>query len=74
MGAVLAPRPRCVHAVQKRPHRRPSVCVCVCVCVWSWSALQFALQDLKVVTIWQVLHVHPLFVVYCIVCYKRESV
>ena len=46
-------------------------CLCVvCVPVWSWSALQFALQDLKIVTIWQILHVHPLFVLYCIVWYN----
>ena len=51
-------------------HRRiVCVCVCVCVSVWSWSALQFALQDLKIVTIWQILHMHPLFVLYCIVLY-----
>ena len=55
------------------PHE---VCVCVrvCVCVCSWSALQFTLQDLKIVRIWQILHVHPLFVLYCFVCYKRECV
>ena len=46
--------------------------LCVaCVSVWSWSALQFALQDLKIFTICQILHVHPLFVLCCIVCYKR---
>ena len=46
-------------------------CLCVaCVSVWSSSALPLALQDLKIVTIWQILHVHPLFVLYCIVCYK----
>ena len=50
-----------------------SVC-CVCVSVWSWSALQIALQNLKIVMIWQILHVHPLFVLYCIVCDKTVCV
>ena len=46
-------------------------CRCVvCVRFWARSALQFALQALKIVTIWQILHVHPLFGLYCIVCYK----
>ena len=49
------------------------VCV-VCVSVWSWSALQFALLDLKIVTIREILHVHQPFVLCCIVCYKRERV
>ena len=48
------------------------VAVCwVCVSVWSWSALQFALQDLKI-ALANTPRVHPLFVLYCIVYYKRE--
>ena len=41
-------------------HQSLSVpCLCVaCVSVWSWFALQFAL--------------HPLFVLHCMVYYKRE--
>ena len=52
------------------------VCVllCVaCVSVWSWSALQFVLQDLKI-ALANTPSVHPLFVLYCIVYYKRERV
>ena len=48
------------------------VCVllCVgCVSVWSWSALQFALQDLKI-ALANTPSVHPPFVLYCIVYYK----
>ena len=52
----------------RAPSLRPATVSCVSV--WSWSVLQFALQDLKIVTIRQILHVHPLFVLYCIVCYK----
>ena len=40
-------------------------------CAWSWSALQFALQDLKI-ALANTPSVHPLFVLYCIVYYKRE--
>ena len=52
------------------------VCVllCVgCVSVWSWSVLQFALQDLKI-ALANTPSVHPLFVLYCIVYYKRVCV
>ena len=46
------------------------VLLCVaCVSVWSWSALRFALQDLKI-ALANTPSVHPLFVLYCIVCYK----
>ena len=48
------------------------VCVLRVLVSGPGLALQFALQDLKIVTIWQVLHVHPLFVMYFLVCYKRE--
>ena len=47
------------------------VCVLLCVewvSVWSWSALQFALQDLKI-ALANTPSVHPLFVLYCIVYY-----
>ena len=50
------------------------VCVLLCVVgvsVWSWSALQFVLQDLKI-ALANTPSVHPLFVLYCIVHYKRE--
>ena len=48
------------------------VCVCVaCVSVWSWSALQFALQDLKI-ALANTPSVHPLFVLYCIVYYMKS--
>ena len=40
-----------------------------CVSVWSWSALQFALQDLKI-ALANTPSVHPLFALYCIVSYK----
>ena len=51
-----------------------SVLLCVaCVSVWSWSALQFALQDLKI-ALANTPSVHPLFILYCIVYYKRERV
>ena len=54
------------------------VCCCVlhvlvCVSVWSWSALQFALQDLKIAMA-NTPSVHPPFVLYCIVYYKSVSV
>ena len=43
--------------------------ICVaCVSVWPWSALQFALQDVKI-AVANTPSVHPLFV--CIVYYKR---
>ena len=49
-------------------------CLCVaCVSVWSWSARQFALQDLKI-ALANTPSVHPLFVLYCIVHYKRVCV
>ena len=47
------------------------ICVLLCVSVWSWSALQFALQDLKIALV-NTPSVHPLFVLYCIVYYERE--
>ena len=47
--------------------------VCCCVSVWSWSALQFALQDLKI-ALATTPSVHPLFVLYCIVYYKSVCV
>ena len=53
---------------------RRSGCWCVeCVSVWSWSALQFALQDLKI-ALANTPSVHPLFVLYCIVYYKKVCV
>ena len=49
-------------------------CLCVaCVSVWSWSALQFALQDLKI-ALTNTPSVQPLFVLYCIVYYKSMCV
>ena len=46
-------------------------CLCVeCVIVWSWVVLQFVLQDLKV-ALANTPSVHPLFVLYYTVYYKR---
>jgi hypothetical protein len=53
-------------------HQSLSVsCLCVvCANVWSWVALQFVLQDLEI-ALANTPIVHPLFVLYCTVYYKR---
>ena len=44
-------------------------CVCVCVCVFV-----FVCVGVWVCVRVSILHVHPLFVLYCIVCYKSVCV
>ena len=60
----MSPKHRSLHVSRR--------CV-ACVSVWSWSALQFALQDLKI-ALANTPSVHPLFVLYCIVYYKSVCV
>ena len=47
-------------------------CLCVaCISVWSWSALQFALQDLNIVTIWP--NATCTHFLYCTVLYATRE-